>query len=400
MTLSIIIVSYNVKYYLEQCLHSVWAAARDIDTEVFVVDNCSTDGSLAYLSRRFPQTDYPNLHFIENTHNVGFGRANNQAAAQATGRYVLFLNPDTVLTDTTLTDCLAFADQHPELGALGVRMLKSNGQFAYESRRGLPTPWTAFCKMCGLCQLFPKSRLFGRYYMRYLDATRPNAIEITSGAFMMAPRAALDRSGLFDEDFFMYGEDIDLSYRLIKNGFTNYYIPTPILHYKGESTQKSSYRYVHVFYRAMLIFFNKHYRHYGFWLSLPIQAAIYFRAIIAMLQQASDHFRRLLTLGEREPEVRMLFLGSPANIDRVKRLNQTWQLSLDYVAVNRCNDLPRGHLDLHRDLSPYQYIVYDTSLFCYVDIFRIFAEDKAGKRQMGFYSPQTEVLTTNAMALT
>ena len=147
MTLSIIIVSYNVKYYLEQCLHSVWAAAHDIDTEVFVVDNCSTDGSLAYLSRRFPQTDYPNLHFIENTHNVGFGRANNQAAAQATGRYVLFLNPDTVLTDTTLTDCLAFADQHPELGALGVRMLKSNGQFAYESRRGLPTPWTAFCKM-------------------------------------------------------------------------------------------------------------------------------------------------------------------------------------------------------------------------------------------------------------
>ena len=147
-------------------------------------------------------------------------------------------------------------DTHPEAGATGVAMLKDDGGFAWESRRGLPTPFTSFCKMTGLCALFPHSRRLGRYYMRYLDKNKTNQIDVISGAFCMVRRSALDKTGLLDEDFFMYGEDIDLSYRLLQCGYKNYYQPLRILHYKGESTHKSSFRYVHVFYKAMLIFFD------------------------------------------------------------------------------------------------------------------------------------------------
>ncbi len=398
MTLSVIIVSYNVKAYLEQCLHSVWAATPDIETEVFVVDNNSTDGSVEYLARRFPAARFPDLHVLANPHNVGFGRANNQATRLATGRYVLYLNPDTVLTKDTLKDCIDFADRHPDLGALGVKMLKSDGSFAYESRRGLPTPWTAFCKMCGLNHLFPYSRRFGHYYMRYLDEHQPNAIEVVSGAFMLIPHKALAENGAFDEDFFMYGEDIDLSYRLTKAGHTNYYLPTPILHYKGESTQKSSFRYVHVFYQAMLIFFNKHYKHYRLWVAAPIQAAIYARALLAMFQQLTDNFRSLLTIGQKEPETRMLFLGKPQNIAAMKELNRKWMTTIDYEVADR-NSHPDGHHSLQRDLSKYQYIVYDIAAYDYKDIFRIFSQSPTPSLQMGFYSRDNNVLITNSFVL-
>ena len=172
---------------------------------------------------------------------------------------MLLLNPDTLVAEDTLRSCLDFLDARPTVGAVGVRMLNSDGSFAPESRRGLPTPFTSFCKMTGLWTLFPKSRLFGRYYMRYLNPDEANPIEVISGAFNMVRRKALDQIGLLDEDFFMYGEDIDLSYRLLQGGWENYYLPCTILHYKGESTVKSSFRYVNVFYKAMLIFFNKHY---------------------------------------------------------------------------------------------------------------------------------------------
>ena len=166
MDLSIIIVSYNVRYFLEQCLFSIYGSKGNFEYEVFVVDNASKDGSVNYIRHRFPHREYPTLHVIENVRNVGFGRANNQALERAKGKYVLFLNPDTLLAENTLADCLAFAESHEDLGALGVMMLQTNGLFANESRRGLPTPWTAFCKMSGLASLFPKSRIFGRYYMR------------------------------------------------------------------------------------------------------------------------------------------------------------------------------------------------------------------------------------------
>ncbi|MCD8266546.1 MAG: glycosyltransferase family 2 protein [Prevotellaceae bacterium] len=280
MRLSIVIVSYNVRYYLEQCLRSVFASRVEGGLEVFVVDNASSDQSIAYLKPLFPEVTY-----IQNHENVGFSRANNQALRLAKGEYVLLLNPDTILTDHTLQDCLTFLDQHPKAGATGVAMYSHSGKFAWESRRGLPTPWTAFCKMSGLGALFPHSTLFGRYYMRYLPRLEASRIEVISGAFCMIRRKALDEVGLLDEDFFMYGEDIDLSFRLLKGGWENYYHPTPILHYKGESTQKSSYRYVHIFYEAMLIFFNKHYRHQYRLFALLLPLIVKTRAGIDLLQR-------------------------------------------------------------------------------------------------------------------
>lgn len=307
MKLSVIIVNYNVRHYLAQCLRSVRASARDIETEIFVVDNASQDGSAQYLKTRFPD-----VHFIFNSRNVGFGRANNQAIRAARGEYILFLNPDTLLTEDTLRESLAYAEQQTNLGALGVRMLSDNGRFAPESRRGLPTPWTSLCKITGLTALFPHSRRFGRYYMGYLDELQPSEIEIVSGAFMLVRREALDTAGWFDPTFFMYGEDIDLSYRLLKAGYTNYYYPTPILHYKGESTHRSTYRYVHVFYGAMLIFFRKHFRRSNLWLAPLINVAIMIKALSALVSfQLRELHRFLWPRDEQRGEV-YLYRGSHA----------------------------------------------------------------------------------------
>lgn len=276
-TLDIVIVSYNVRYQLEQCLRSVERASQGIDVNIWVVDNASSDGTIPYLRDRFPS-----VHYIENKDNAGFSRANNQGIRFGKGSYVLLLNPDTIVGEDVLRGCLQFLEEHPEVGATGVRMLHPNGSFAPESRRGLPTPFTSFCKMTGLSTLFPKSKWFGRYYMRYLNTEEPNPIEVISGAFCMVRRKALDNIGLLDEQFFMYGEDIDLSYRLLQAGWKNYYLPLTILHYKGESTVKSTFRYVHVFYNSMLIFFNKHYSSQYRFLGFFIKVAVYLRALLDM----------------------------------------------------------------------------------------------------------------------
>ncbi len=289
MKLSVIIVSYNVKFYLHQCLTAVERAARGLDVEVYVVDNGSSDGSAECVRKL-----HPAVHFIQNPENMGFARANNIAIRQSGGDYVLLLNPDTLIGEDTLRQCLAFMDSHADAGAVGVKMLNPDGSFARESRRGIPTPFTAFCKMSGLCRLFPKSRLFGRYYMQYLDRDEVNEIETVSGAFMMLRRRVLDEVGLLDEDYFMYGEDIDLSYRILKGGYRNFYLPVRILHYKGESTRKSSHRYVYVFYQAMLIFFRKHFGHYGLLISLPVKTAIVVKACLAFFYLK---FCRLKDLG-------------------------------------------------------------------------------------------------------
>ena len=280
MKLSVVIVSYNVRLLLEACLQSVEKALKGINGEIFVVDNHSSDDSVTYLEPRFPD-----VHFIANKENLGFARANNQAIRQSQAEYVLLLNPDTVVYENTLRDSLAFMDAHPEAGGVGVRMLTRDGDPAPESRRAVPTPWIAFLKMIGFSS---------KYYMSHLPWDQPGQIEVISGAYCMLRHKALDQIGLLDEDFFMYGEDIDLSYRLLKGGWQNWYLPLDIIHYKGESTQKSSFRYVHVFYQAMLIFFRKHYGHLSFLLSLPIQAAIYFRAFMALMYMLADRLHAFL----------------------------------------------------------------------------------------------------------
>ncbi len=288
MKLSVVIVNYNVEYFLEQCLHAVRRAMKGVEGEVIVVDNNSIDGSNLMVKKKFPE-----VKLVENRKNVGFSKANNQGIRMAQGEYVLLLNPDTVVEDDTFTKIIRFMDEHPEAGALGVKMVDGSGKFLPESKRGLPTPSVAFYKMFGISKIFPRSKVFSKYHLGYLDENEVHEVEILSGAFMLLRKKVLDEIGLLDETFFMYGEDIDLSYRVLKAGYKNYYFPeTRIIHYKGESTKKSSVNYVLVFYNAMVIFAKKHFSHKNARLfTFLINMAIYFRAFLAILSRL---FERLL----------------------------------------------------------------------------------------------------------
>ena len=253
--ISVIIVNYNVRAFLEQALLSVRRAGKGLAMEVFVVDNKSVDDSVAMVREKFPE-----VGLIANQENTGFAVANNQAIRVSRGEYVLLLNPDTVVEEDSLSKCISFMDGHDEAGGLGVKMIDGTGQYLPESKRGFPTPWVAFSKAFGLSRLFPKSRLFNRYHLGYLSQDETHEVDVLAGAFMFLRRSVLDRIGLLDEAFFMYGEDIDLSYRIVEGGYKNYYFAgTTIIHYKGESTKKGSLNYVKTFYQAMIIFGEKHF---------------------------------------------------------------------------------------------------------------------------------------------
>ncbi len=282
MKLSIVIVNYNVKYFLEHCLYSVENAIKNIDAEVFIVDNNSVDGSVQMLKKKFPQ-----FNLIENKDNVGFAKANNQAIRLAKGGYVLLLNPDTVVEEDTFSKCIDFMDTHADCGGLGIKMIDGHGKILKESKRGFPTPWASFCKMSGLTSLFPHSKCYAQYYMGHLSYEQTQVVDILAGAYMMIRKECLDKIGLLDEDFFMYGEDIDLSYRICMGGYKNYYFPeAKIIHYKGESTKKASLNYVYTFYNAMAIFARKHLNGKQTRLySLIIKLAIWLRASLGFISR-------------------------------------------------------------------------------------------------------------------
>jgi GT2 family glycosyltransferase len=283
MKLSVIIVNYNVRHFLKQCLTSVIKASENIETEIIVVDNNSADGSVEMVKKEFPS-----VKIIANKQNLGFSKANNQAIKQAKGEYILLLNPDTFVEENTFSLTLDYMENHPDVGGLGVKMINGNGDFLPESKRGLPTPMVAFYKLSGLSKIFPKSKTFNKYYLGHLDINEINEVEILSGAFMLIRKSVLDKIGLLDETFFMYGEDIDLSYRILKAGYKNVYFPkTKIVHYKGESTKKGSLNYVVTFYKAMKIFVDKHFASKGNALIFKtiINLAIVFRALFAMFSR-------------------------------------------------------------------------------------------------------------------
>ena len=285
MKLSVIIVNYNVKYFLEQALLSVRRAGAGIEMETWVVDNNSVDESVAMVREKFPE-----VKLIANTDNPGFSVANNQAIAKCEGEYILLLNPDTVVNEDTFQTCIAFMDRHPDAGGLGVRMIDGSGAFLPESKRGFPSPWVAFAKTFGLARIFPKSRLFNQYHLGYLDEQETHEVEVLAGAFMWLRKSVIDEIGGLDEAFFMYGEDIDLSYRIVQAGYKNYYLPsTTIIHYKGESTKKGSLNYVRTFYNAMIIFAQKHMGKQASLFVLMLQFAIYFRAFLTLI---SNFFKR------------------------------------------------------------------------------------------------------------
>lgn len=408
MKLSIIIVNYNVKYYLDQCLRSVVKAIKVMqeedsvwDAEVIVVDNHSSDGSIEYLSKRYPREHYPMVRFVGSMHNLGFARANNIAIRQSEGEYVLLLNPDTILGEHVLLESIRLLDSQVDAGAVGVRMLNAKGVRAMESRRGLPTPLVAFYKMMGFCNRWPEHRVFGRYYMGYLPWDKVCQIEVVSGAYCMLRREAIDKVGLLDEDFFMYGEDIDLSYRVLKGGFHNYYIPSLILHYKGESTQKSSFHYVHVFYEAMLIFFRKHNSGMSLLLTIPINLAIYAKASIALVHMMTSKIRK--SLGFVAPRhlsyPSYLFIGSGEMLGECRELSEKAGLESQFV----CGDeytIPEGHLSAQvlsmlDKMSGDVNIVYDVHSYSYDQIFRIFMSRPNGHWRMGTYNRDTHKLITD-----
>lgn len=386
--LSIIIVSYNVKYYIEQCLNSVLRSVPD--AQIFVVDNNSTDGSVEYFRDHFPQ-----IEIIANDCNAGFGRANNMALAKATGRYVLFLNPDTVVAERTIPGCVEYMDIHPEVGAVGVCMLYGFGRFALESRRSLPTPLVSFWHMTGLGKLFPNSKVFAKYHLTYLDSSKECPIEVVSGAYMFVRKEALDKTGGFDESFFMYGEDIDLSYRILQQGYKNRYLPLPIVHYKGESTSKTSYSYAKVFYNAMNIFFNKHFSRYSTLFALVVRIVIGIKKISTFVgQNIVAHGRNMLEIKEM-----CLYVGRSESFDKVNRL-----IALSNVLCNPQFIEGRENVSVSLEKSVpdnIKAIIFDTSAFSYNDIMD-WMHDRAleGKEYtMGLYSSETGRLITQMETL-
>jgi N-acetylglucosaminyl-diphospho-decaprenol L-rhamnosyltransferase len=318
MILSVVIVSYNVKFFLEQCLSSLKKAidgssVLNRHTEVFVVDNASTDGTLDFLTPL-----YPNFHFIQNKTNIGFAKANNEAASLANGDFVLFLNPDTILAEDSLDTCLSFFKSTPDAGAVGLKMVDGSGKYLKESKRGFPTPTASFFKIIGLSQLFPRSKFFSAYYMGHLTEQTPQVIDVLTGAFMMTRKTIIDITGGFDERFFMYAEDIDLSFRIKQNGYQNYYLPqSTIIHFKGEST-KRDIKYIKAFYGAMELFIKKHFENSGFSLQL------YFLRLGIHLRQMMAYFHLLFKRSESKARSKppVFIKGSPDE-------KQYWKIRLE-----------------------------------------------------------------------
>lgn len=390
MKLSVIIVSYKVKFYLEQCLLAVKKATAGIESEIYVVDNHSNDGSVEFIAERFPD-----INLISSNHNNGFSHANNIAIRQCSGEYVLLLNPDTIVGERSIKEVLKFMDAHPKAGGVGVKMLNADGSCAKESRRGVPTVATSFYKMTGLCACYPHSQRFAHYYMGHLPWDKSAQIEIISGAFCMLRHSAIDKIGLLDEDFFMYGEDVDLSYRLLKGGYENWYVPVEILHYKGESAHKSSFRYVHVFYNAMLIFFRKHYGNKAAIISLPIKAAVVVKATITLLHMKATAVHKSLGFFTRNKNtyVQYVFIGSAEAIGKCRRLCRHRGVEMEFVEGN-AQTMPQGHSNMELATKQKFCVVYDVDSFSYDQIFGIFQGNCLPNTTIGTYNPTTNTIIT------
>ena len=380
---SVIIVSYKVRYYIEQCLNSVLRSVPD--AQILVVDNKSDDGSVEYLRERFPGAEV-----IANDYNAGFGKANNMALAKATGKYVLFLNPDTVVAERTIPGCIEYMDEHPEAGAVGVRMQYGDGRFALESRRSLPTPSVSFWHMTGLGRLFPRSKVFARYHLTYLDRDVECPIDVVSGAYMFVRKEVLDKTGGFDESFFMYGEDIDLSFRILQQGYQNRYLPIPIIHYKGESTIKTSFRYAKVFYDAMIIFFKKHFHKYSRLFEFVVKMVLGVRKISTFIgQNILAHRRRLADYSEK-----CLYVGRKETFADVSGLIRNSGILKAPVFVEGAGDIETA-LGGRPD-NGIGAVLFDTDAFTYDSIMDwMYGQASGGKRYtIGFYSARTGKLIT------
>lgn len=394
MKISVIIVNYKVPDYLHQAILSIEKATKNYETEIFVIDNNSEDGSVEYLRNLHPQAI-----FIQNNQNIGFSKANNIAAKRAKGQYILFINPDTIVAENVIEECVNLLDNNQEIGATGVKMHCANGVYAPESKRGVPTPMTAFYKFSGLCSMFPKNKKFGKYYLGQLDNKKRAQIEILSGAFMFIRHEVIDKVGCFDEEYFMYGEDIDLSYRIMKAGYKNYYLPVNIIHYKGESTQKLSYRYVNNFNKSMIIFFKKHFSAYSWILEIPILAAVYFKAAIGYVKVG------MMKLTDHDKALQMMVKGHKFLViedydDKGKAADilrkHGYQPEIQSVNPEIRKD---GHAAIGDGFRQFDFIVYNAQKFQYKDIIRFFVDHSNGspktKPEMAIYYPDIQKIITS-----
>lgn len=285
MQLSVIILNYNVRYFLEQCVESVQEALLNIDGEIIVVDNNSSDDSCEMMKTRFP-----NVKLIENTLNLGFPKGNNIGVAQSKGDYICILNPDTVVAEDTFAKILAFAEKQTNIGIVGCKLIDGTGNFLPESKRGVPTPFVAFTKIFGLYKLFPKTTLFNRYYAQHLSENETEKVDILVGAFMIMKRNLYLEIGGFDENCFMYSDDIDLSYMALKKGKSNYYYhETSVIHYKGESTVKDGL-YMKRFREAMQFFYKKHFNS-SFVFDVFMKIGVFFFALVKKNQSKLKPFQ-------------------------------------------------------------------------------------------------------------
>lgn len=376
MKLTVVIVNYNVKYYVGQCIDSVRRALQGIDSEIIVVDNHSRDGSVEYLSR------LEGVRLIESGHNLGFSKANNIAIRQSEAEYVLLLNPDTIVAEDSVKKMLYFADTHPKAGGIGVRMYNDWGTKARESRRGLPSPMTSFYKMVGLCRRMPLHPRYGKYYMGWLPWDAASRIEVVSGACFLIRRKALDEVGVLDEDYFMYGEDIDLSYRLLKGGWENWFVPADIIHYKGESTHKTSFEYVHVFYNAMLIFMRKHYSHLSRLVIWPLQVAVYFIAMLTLVSAMWSMMKKSLGFARRyDKEFPMLILEGS---DKMKQRCRAIAMRKGLILID----------DIRQAGQQVVIRVFDPSETPYADIISMMQQTANERVRLGLYHSDSDIIIT------
>lgn len=310
--------------------------------------------------------------------------------------YVLLLNPDTIVGEDVIKDAISFMDSHDRAGGMGVHMLNPDGSSAMESRRGFPTLSSAFYKFTGLCARFPHNHKFGKYYMGYLPWDEPAKIEVVSGALFMLRRKALDKIGLLDESYFMYGEDVDLSYRLIKGGFENWYLPVKVLHYKGESTRRSSFKHVLVFHQAMITFVSKHYYGMSSWLKVPIKITIYLKVGVGT---AHVYMRKLFdTVGfgglfHHEKRKKYVFIGSEESIKACKRIADVQALVADFIVGDE-ESLPNGHLEMSLIGADTYIIVYDVNAYSFSSILNIFSSQSCHDVSIGTFDIQAGVVIT------
>lgn len=364
MQLSVVILNYNVRYFLEQCLYSVQKAIAPLDAEIIVVDNASSDASCAMVRERFPE-----VKLIANTENYGFPKGNNQGVAAAKGEYICILNPDTVVAEDTFTKIFSHLAAHPELkanlGILGCKLIDGTGHFLPESKRGIPTPWVAFTKIFGLYKVFPKSARFTRYYAEHLTENQSGAVDILVGAFMVMPREVYLELGGFDENCFMYSDDIDLSYMSLKSGRTNYYFAaTTVVHYKGESTVRDGL-YMKRFREAMQFFYQKHFRR-----SLIFDGMMYGGSFLFSLFKSTQQKKRTLPF-----QAIVVFTKH--------------QLQLQSVfPVTYLNTLHDFHTQKYKAVR----IVFDTRSFSFEEIIAFMQEYKGSSGSFRNYMPHYEGL--------